>query len=161
MTTVGPTNLDPSDLAALRVITGLYDASYPADVLGPQTPPTLSALTPASIVVNTPTLVHIDGTGFTHASVVLVDGVAQHTTYVFPTRVDYMAEASSVGTQDVRVRNGQSAPSSALTLTVTATTRGEVVGESADSNPTAATPRRRGNGKPKGTEEASGTEGEP
>lgn len=104
-----------------RRIEEASSASYPPDILGPQSPPTLTTLAPSSIVVNTPTPCTVTGTGFNHNAVILVDGVGQFTTWLSDTQVSYLAEASAVGSQDVRARNGPSAPSALLVMTVTAT----------------------------------------
>jgi len=103
-----------------------YDESIPPDLLVPPVAPVLTTLTPSSIVVNTPTTVLIDGTDFTGASQVWVDGVRQSTTHVSATRVSYLGQADQVGTQDVRVVT-QGLPSNALVLTITASQQEEPV----------------------------------
>src|SRR5215471_17743072 len=132
MTVIGPTELDASDVALIVRLTAFYDQSYPLDVLVPPADPTLTTLTPNSIVVNTETPCVVTGTGFTHNSHVYVDGVEQGTTYISPTSLRYTAEASSVGTQDVTIRTrGAANESAVVVMTVTATVGAEVATEQA------------------------------
>lgn len=151
MTVIGPTNLDATDLAPattrspdvastiqgdrtdveffLRVVAPAYEHSYPPDIYGPPPTPAVTALSPSSIVVDTPTPCQVNGTGFTHNSHVFVDDVEQITTYVSSTVLRYTAEASSVGTQDITVvteHAGGDLTSNSVVLNVTAT---ELLGE--------------------------------
>jgi len=103
-----------------------YDESIPPELLVPPVAPVLTTLTPSSIVVDTPTTVVIDGADFTSSSQVWVDGVRQATTHVSATRVSYLGQGDSVGTQDVRVVT-QGLPSNALVLTITASQQEEPV----------------------------------
>ena len=119
------------DLVAADAAAG---GSVPPDLL---VPPTATLLSPTSVVVNVATPVTVTGTGFDAGTRVVVDGIAQPTTYLSPTQVRYSALADAVGAQDVRVRRSTGLPSNALTLTVTATqeepaptssnTKGEIV----------------------------------
>lgn len=109
----------PSLPAIFRVGGYAYDASYPDWIVNPPTP-AVTAVNPASVVVNTPTVVTITGTGFTPASRVWADEEGQSTTYVSSTTLRYTAEADQVGSQTITVHNG-SEVSAGRELTVTAT----------------------------------------
>lgn len=100
---------------------GYYDQSYPPWVFTPGPVPAVTTLAPSSIVVDTPTLVTVTGTGFTPQSKVAVDGVRQSTTFVSATSLTYTAEADEAGAQDVRVVDQFGQVSNAASLTVTAT----------------------------------------
>ena len=115
----------------LRVASTYYDQSLPPDVMGEGTPPTLTTLAPASIVVATPTPLVVTGTGFKSNAKVWADEEQQLTTYVNSTTLHYTAQADQTGTQDITVHNG-SLISNAKVLTVTATA-GEFSAEQEES----------------------------
>lgn len=104
----------------MTALPGYYDQSYPPSILGPPTTPTLTSLTPNSVVVNTPTSVTVSGTGFRPNSVVVVDADVYPTSYQNKTTLVFTALADTVGTQSVTVTTG-ALTSTASTLTVTAT----------------------------------------
>ena len=68
MTVTALTNLDPSDVAALRLVLGLYNESYPPSLLGGGSPPGFTAFTPNSGPIAGGTSVVITGHGFTGAT---------------------------------------------------------------------------------------------
>lgn len=165
MIVVGPT-LDPSDLAALRLVIDAYQASYPPSVLqAPEVPVTWSVTPntmPASASSSAP--VTVKGEGF---------AAGNHVTFVTAVGSPPGNNAFSIVVVDANTITcetpsfGYTPPESPITVIVwnsnmmtaeigrvdnglTITAGAEVVGESAD--PTAATPRRRGNGKNKDTE---------
>lgn len=112
---------DTTDFRRLLVIgESIHGASYPAWVTNPPMP-TLTTLVPASIVVNTPTMVTVTGTNFTPGSKVWADEERQTTTYVSATTLRYNAVADAVGSQTITVHNGGTATSAGTELTVTAT----------------------------------------
>jgi hypothetical protein len=67
--------------------------------------PTLTSLAPPSVVVATPTLVTLTGTGFSAWSKVWADEEAQVTTFVNPTTLTYHAEADQEGSQTITVHD--------------------------------------------------------
>jgi trimeric autotransporter adhesin len=102
-----------------RMALDYYDASYPADLFEPPETPVVSALNPTSITLGTPTEVTLTGTGFGRTSVVWADEEPQQTQHLENGNLVYQAEADSVGSQTITVRNG-SLVSNEIELTTTA-----------------------------------------
>jgi hypothetical protein len=95
---------------------------------GPGTlPPVLTALVPATVTIGSPSLtLHVQGTGFTDASVITFAGHDEPTTRVSPTEVTTgidMAVWLGPDTVPVTVRNGTGPLSNALSFTFTAARR--------------------------------------
>jgi hypothetical protein len=116
----GDADADDTPLPIRRMLTAYYDQSLPPELTAPPVP-TVDALAPTSIVVDTPTPVTVTGTGFKSATEVVVDGVMQLTQYVDATTLRYVAEASAVGTQTITAITRGVASSNSQVLTVTAT----------------------------------------
>lgn len=130
-----------SDLALVLRLTGYYEHSYPPDVLGvgPPVAPSLLGVTPNVIEVDTPTPAIVEGSNFTHATVVYVDGVAQPTTYVDSETLHYVAEADTEGSQEVWVQTGALKSSSVfLTVGTGPPTRSAAMSEQGDEASTDA-----------------------
>jgi hypothetical protein len=110
---------DPNDNGGPSWADTLFEQSYPnADMVLPD--PELTSLAPASIVAGTPTEVTITGTGFVDGvTTVIIDSITRETTFVSDTSLTYWAQASSPGTQTVKVRNGGEEYSNGIELTVT------------------------------------------
>jgi hypothetical protein len=140
--TPGTPDYPLEDLWAGQLITGLYNESYPADILAPPVAPNLLLITPSTIVVNTPTPCTITGDGFVHNSKVFADEGEMPTSYYGPSNVTFTAQADSVGTQDITVHNGAQV-SNIKVMTVTATAR---EAEDAEAAVQAAPSRNRKNG---------------
>jgi hypothetical protein len=95
---------------------------------GPGTlPPVLTALVPNTVTIGSPSLtLHVQGTGFTDASVITFAGHDEPTTRVSPTEVTTgidMAVWLGPDTVPVTVRNGTGAASNAVSFTFTAARR--------------------------------------
>jgi hypothetical protein len=124
----------------MRRVSAYYDASYPPDILvPPELAPAavLTTLNPASIIVATPTLCIVNGTGFVPASRVWADEEVQTTTYVSDTQLQYTAQADLAGTQDITVTvnaHGDNR-SNGLILNVTATAEDQPAEEPTDEPP--------------------------
>lgn len=80
-------------MSELRSTVSAYDASYPPSLYPPgPTPPgpstvTITGLVPATAVAGAVPLVQINGTGFSGAAVVRIDGIGAQTTFVSPTQL--------------------------------------------------------------------------
>jgi hypothetical protein len=90
-------------------------------------PPVLTALVPNTVTIGSPSLtLHVQGTGFTDASVITFAGHDEPTTRVSPTEVTTgidMAVWLGPDTVPVTVRNGTGAASNAVSFTFTAARR--------------------------------------
>lgn len=117
-----------------------YDASYPPSILVPPVPPStanITALAPSTGVVNAIPTVAVNGTGFTAATVIYIDGVAVATVYVTPTQVTTVAmNTATVGTHSVTVAKPGEQPTAARPFIVTATAAGD---EAASTTPSDTT----------------------
>jgi hypothetical protein len=94
-----------------EAIARYYDESVTPDIIAGAPPPvlpTITALTPATMVVNTPTTITVTGTNYDAGSVIYQGSppVAQITTYISATSLSFSAEADQVGHFSVEVRNG-------------------------------------------------------